>query len=109
MDEFSKVLIVAVIVERFTEWLKRIFGDALPEKVGHVSISLILAFIISLGLVFSTSINIFSEVGITFNNYTVDLILTAWLISGGSNYIFDFLKRIKTPTTNEVDVEITEK
>ena len=106
MEEFAKVLIVAIIVERFTEWIKTIFGDALPDKIAHVSISMILAFIISLAIVYSTGIEVFSKVGIQFNNYAIDLLLTSWLISGGSNYIFDILKQVRNPIPKEIEVEV---
>lgn len=106
MENFLQFFVLAVLIERLTEWVKEIFGENLPQKVGNLNVHLIVAFVISAIVTVALGVDIFAEMGMAFNLPYMGTILTAWAVSGGANYLFDLLKRFREPFTAPVNVEV---
>lgn len=107
MEQFLQFFIIAVLVERVTEWIKEIFGENLPEKVGNLNVHLLMAFVVSVAVTIGLNVDIFAELGLVFSWPYMGTILTAWAVSGGANYLFDLLKRFREPFTAPVNVEVS--
>lgn len=116
--ELMTFFIMAVLIERVTQWVKEILGGALPEKVGHLSSALILSFAVSLLITFGLNLDLFVKLGLTFQIPYLGLVLTAWAVSGGSNYLFDLLKDFRKDLpeapavvihTDNIDIDALDK
>lgn len=84
-------LILAIISESTWETLKMVWqkGKLCVDRVG----ALVIAFVV----IFATGFDIIQEVGIPIKIPFVGTILTAVLISRGSNFIHDFLNKLSDP------------
>lgn len=107
MENFIQFFVLAVLIERLTEWVKEIFGESLPKKLGNLNVHLLVAFVISTVVTVALDVDIFAEMGMTFNVPYIGTMLTAWAVSGGANYLFDLLKRFREPFTAPVNVEVS--
>lgn len=106
MENFIQFFVLAVLIERLTEWFKEIFGENLPKKLGNLNVHLIVAFVISAVVTVALGVDIFAEMGMTFSVPYMGTILTAWAVSGGANYLFDLLKGFREPFKAPVNVEV---
>ena len=88
---------IAVVIEGVVEWIKQIFKGKLPEELGHLDVPMILSFILGLVFVFSAEVDLFLHLGLDFNNNILGYILTAWVLSRGSNYLYDIVHKIQNP------------
>ena len=97
MEQFVQFFIMAILIERFTEWIKQIFGKTLPEKIGNISVFLILSFSVAVVVTVGLGADLFAAMGLYFTIPYMGTILTAWAVSGGANYLFDLLKSFREP------------
>lgn len=109
MEQFLIFFLIAVLIERFTEWLKQIFGKSLPEKFGNVSVYMLLSFGVAVIVTLALGADLFEAMGLTFKLPYMGLILTAWAVSGGANYLFDLLRSFRDPKPTEPAIIVIEE
>lgn len=97
---------MTVVIEGVVEWVKKIFKGKLPEEVANIDLPMIFSFILGLVFAFSAKIDIFLELGMDFNNNILGYILTAWVLSRGSNYLFDFIHKVQNPVPAGPKIEV---
>lgn len=90
--------IISLVTERATEWVKKIFHNKIPERVGDLSIYLIISFILAEVIVFGMGINFFDLAGIPLGNRVFGIFITGFAVSGGSNFISDASYRVMNPS-----------
>ena len=96
-NNLTALFIAAIIVERLTEWTKRAVGSKIPEKIVGIDTFLVIALVWGEIIAFGFGTNFF--VGGTFRAASVllEIAITGWVISGGSNFLFDLMAKIKEP------------
>lgn len=97
MTEFLMFFMVAVLVERLTEYIKKLFGEAIPEKIGTVDTYMLVSLVIGLAVAVGLQIDIFKLLGFDFKVAIIGQLLTGLIVSGGSNYLFDIVGNFKDP------------
>ncbi len=93
MDAFFTLLVTAILSEGIWEILKKLIPGKVKESLKNY-INLIGSLAIGILIAFITDVNIFSMLNIDFNWHAVGVILTGILISRGSNYMHDIIKKL---------------
>ena len=89
--EILSILMVAVTVEALTEWVKSL------KKDGKVDTAMIVSLFIAELLTITAGLDLFAQVGLVFSVPYLGAIMTGIFLSRGSNYIFDFIEKLKNP------------
>src|SRR5574343_476662 len=97
MEQFITFFMVAVLVERLTEYIKKLFGAAIPDKIGTVDTYMIMSLVIGILVAVGLGVDMFGLIGFDFEIKIIGQLLTGLLLSGGSNYLFDILSNLKNP------------
>lgn len=87
--DFIKIIAVAILIEALVEYGKSIF-QMKDKKSVYTQITTI---IIGIALAFAFNVDAFAEMGMAVNHY-IGVVLTGIIMSRGSNYASDILKRI---------------
>lgn len=90
------IIALAIVSEAIIEYVKTIIKMA-EDGEKKTAITQCVAIILCVSLAFAFGANMFDVVGISVNTI-VGTLLTGIIASRGSNYIHDFLKRIKEIT-----------
>lgn len=83
MEQIALVLAASVIVEAIIEYIKSIREN--PEQVASLVIGIFVAWVFQ--------VQAFNLMGFPINGWA-DMVLTGLLISRGSNYASDLIKRV---------------
>lgn len=93
MSKMIIVLVVAILIEALIEYFKSV--QALFEgKDKKAGITQLITIVLGIVLAFAFGINLFSALDITVNA-TLGIVLTGILISRGSNYMSDLIKKLQ--------------
>ena len=90
IENFASIFILAIFVEGTVEYF---FSN--PEKkqpwLKYVSL------LVAVGVCFAAKANLFDLLGVQFVSPVIGYLLTGVVISRGSNYINDFIGRVRNP------------
>lgn len=95
MDLIILILMLSVVIEALIQYFKSIV-DAIGSKEWKTAITQLTSVAIGVTFCFSTGADMFSALGISFLWPTFGIILTGIFMSRGSNYLSDFIKRLRT-------------
>jgi len=84
-------LFLSFLVERLVEWVVRLIPPLDDVEIKFVNIQMVLAVLFSLILAFGAKLDFFVMMGIPFYWPYVGIILTAIIMSGGSNFVHDII------------------
>jgi len=93
MEQFFGVILLSIVVEGVVTYVKTWFVDK------HFQWQQLVTCILGIVIALAYAMDILSLFGVTSKVPYVGQILTGILLSRGSNYIFDFIKRITKVTT----------
>ena len=94
--EFGAIIAAAILVEGLIEYGKTI-AEAFETGEKKTGITQLISIIIGILIAFAFNANAFIVLGMAVNPI-IGIILTGIVISRGSNYASDLLKRIANPT-----------
>lgn len=94
------IVVLAVVVEAFIEYVKTI-AKAVKEGGWKTAVTQLTAIALGVLLCFMTGGDLFEVVGIAFIWPWLGIFLTGILISRGANYVSDFIKRLQSVKTEE--------
>ena len=94
MQELVVIFIMAILIEAIITYLKTWIVDKKPQW--QVIVSVVLGVIVSIAY----GLDIPAAVGITCAVPYIGCAITGILISRGSNYIFELIKKIATSSKN---------
>lgn len=94
--EFGVIIAAAVLAEGLIEYGKTI-ANAFETGEKKTGITQLISIIIGILIAFAFGVNGFALLGMTVNS-VIGTFLTGIIISRGSNYASDLLKRIANPT-----------
>ena len=87
--EFSKLLVVAILIESMWENLKMLYDKK------KVNVNMIGSLVLGILVCILAHIDIFAMVGITLAFPVFGWILTGIILSRGANFVNDLFKKIK--------------
>ena len=90
MEQFGKILVLAFLVVSLYDIIKAFIKDGKPNK------DTIIPAILGIILALLAQLDLFKLVGIDFVVPYVGSILTGFIVSKGSNYLFDFITSVFT-------------
>lgn len=90
MTEFFGLLLMAVVIEACVDIIKDIFVN--KQVVWQKVVAIVLAEIVAIGF----SLDLFTLLGLTSTVPYLSMVLTGLLMSRGSNYLADLLKKIQS-------------
>ena len=88
MEQFGKILVLAFLVVSLYDIIKAFIKDGKPNK------DTIIPAILGIILALLAQLDLFKLVGIDFVVPYVGSVLTGFIVSKGSNYLFDFITSI---------------
>ena len=91
------VLLVAIFTEAITEWVKLAF----PKLHENNTLIYLITAVMGIGICFGANVGILHSVNVECNIY-LDYVCSGIIISRGSNYVFDLMKKLRT-TSEEGD------
>ena len=95
MNNITLIASVAILIEGLVEYGKTIMNTfETGEK--KAAITQLITIVVGILLAFAFQADMFVPVGIEVN-HTVGMVLTGIVMSRGSNYVSDLLKRITNP------------
>ena len=99
------VLLVAIFTEAITEWIKLAF-PMLHEKDTYIYL---ITAVVGIGICFGANVGILHAAGVECNVY-LDFVCSGIIISRGSNYVFDLMKKLRdTKDTDPVGIDEEDK
>lgn len=97
MEEIAKLLVVAILVEAVSDWIK----DVVQAKVRWTKI---VALFVSIVVVFTLRLDLFILIGLEPAFPVIGGIFLSIFVSRGSNFVHDLLERLrsgKVPTISK--------
>ena len=104
MQAFLLVLSLAVIVEALVQYAKTVI-KMLENKQYKTFGTQLAAILIAVFICFAAGADIFALMGISFSVHWLGTLLTGIVISRGSNYASDLIKRLQNPDLGEIVLE----
>lgn len=104
MQTFLLVLSLAVIVEALVQYAKTVI-KMLESKQYKTFATQLAAILIAVFICFAAGADIFALMGISFSVHWLGTLLTGIVISRGSNYASDLIKRLQNPDIGEIVLE----
>ena len=95
MQGIILIITLAIVVEALIEYGKSI-GRAFADGERKIAVTHIAAVVLGVALCIATGADLFAAAQIRFALPSVGRVLTGILISRGSNYVSDFIKRLST-------------
>ena len=99
MQAFLLILSLAIIVEALVQYAKTII--TMLENKQYKTFGILIAVFIC----FAAGADIFALMGISFSVHWLGTLLTGIVISRGSNYASDLIKRLQNPDIGEIVLE----
>ena len=91
MGEFVLIIVISIVVETIIEWLKK----ALPIVMSKTGVIFAISAILGIGAAIAFNADIFVACGYESSIPAIGQILTGILCGGGSNVVYDVVKRIR--------------
>ena len=104
MQAFLLILSLAVIVEALVQYAKTVI-KMLENKQYKTFGTQLAAIFIAVFTCFAAGADIFALMGISFSVHWLGTLLTGIVISRGSNYASDLIKRFQNPDIGETVLE----
>ena len=104
MQAFLLILSLAIIVEALVQYAKTII-TMLENKQYKTFGTQLAAILITVFICFAAGADIFALMGISFSVHWLGTLLTGIVISRGSNYASDLIKRLQNPDIGEIVLE----
>ena len=101
MQAFLLILSLAIIVEALVQYAKTII-TMLENKQYKTFGTQLAAILIAVFICFAAGADIFALMGISFSVHWLGTLLTGIVISRGSNYASDLIKRLQTRTSGRL-------
>ena len=103
MQAFLLILSLAIIVEALVQYAKTVI-TMLENKQYKTFGTQLAAILIAVFICFAAGADIFALMGISFSVHWLGTLLTGIVISRGSNYASDLIKRLQNPDIGVEDV-----
>ena len=100
MEKISLILTIAVLLEALVEYCKTVYKTFENGEI-KLGITQAVTVIAGIGFAYLFGLKLFETLGIEVNQYA-DMILTGVVISRGSNYASDLIKRLNGGYAAEV-------
>ncbi len=97
--KIATILLVAVLVEAITEWLKL----SVPKLDDNTPWIYAVTAVIGIGVCFGTGAGILSAMGVSCP-FWLDYIMSGIIVSRGSNYVHDLMNRLTKVKEPEYEV-----
>ena len=96
MQTIVLILVLAITVEALIQYGKTIL-EMLEKKQYKTFATQLAAILISVFICFAAGVNLYALVGVSFTVPWLGTLLTGIVVSRGSNYTSDFIKRLQNP------------
>ena len=104
MQTIVLILILAITVEALIQYVKTIF-KMLEDKQYKTFATQLAAILLAVFICFAAGVDLYALVGVCFAIPWLGVLLTGIVISRGSNYTSDFIKRLQNPDIGEIVLE----
>ena len=104
MQTIVLILVLAITVEALIQYGKTIL-EMLEKKQYKTFATQLAAILISVFICFAAGVNLYALVGVSFTVPWLGTLLTGIVVSRGSNYTSDFIKRLQNPDIGEIVLE----
>lgn len=97
MEGITLILVLAITVEALVQYGKNIVAIALNKEYKTFATQLA-AIVLAVLVCLATGADLYSLLGVSFAVPWLGILLTGVVISRGSNYASDFIKRLQSPS-----------
>ena len=97
MEGITLILVLAITVEALVQYGKNIGAMALNQEYKTFATQLA-AIVLAVLVCLATGADLYSLLGVSFAVPWLGILLTGVVISRGSNYASDFIKRLQSPS-----------
>ena len=104
MQTIVLILILAITVEALIQYVKAII-KMLEDKQYKTFATQLAAILLAVFICFAAGVDLYALVGVCFAIPWLGVLLTGIVISRGSNYTSDFIKRLQNPDIGEIVLE----
>ena len=104
MQTIVLILVLAITVEALIQYGKTIL-EMLEKKQYKTFATQLAAILISVFICFAAGVDLYALVGVSFTVPWLGTLLTGIVVSRGSNYTSDFIKRLQNPDIGEIVLE----
>lgn len=104
MQTIVLILILAITVEALIQYVKTII-KMLEDKQYKTFATQLAAILLAVFICFAAGVDLYALVGVCFAIPWLGVLLTGIVISRGSNYTSDFIKRLQNPDIGEIVLE----
>ena len=105
MQTIVLILVLAITVEAIIQYSKTII-EMLEKKQYKTFATQLAAILLSVFICFTAGVDLYTLVGVSFTLPWLGMLLTGIVVSRGSNYTSDFIKRLQNPDIGEIVLEI---
>lgn len=100
MEGITLILVLAITVEALVQYGKNIVAMALNKEYKTFATQLA-AIVLAVLVCLATGADLYSLLGVSFAVPWLGILLTGVVISRGSNYASDFIKRLQSPSSTK--------
>ena len=104
MQTIVLILVLAITVEAIIQYSKTII-EMLEKKQYKTFATQLAAILLSVFICFTAGVDLYTLVGVSFTLPWLGMLLTGIVVSRGSNYPSDFIKRLQSPDIGEIVLE----
>ena len=104
MQTVVLILVLAITVEAIIQYSKTII-EMLEKKQYKTFATQLAAILLSVFICFTAGVDLYTLVGVSFTLPWFGMLLTGIVVSRGSNYTSDFIKRLQNPDIGEIVLE----
>ena len=104
MQTVVLILVLAITVEAIIQYSKTII-EMLEKKQYKTFATQLAAILLSVFICFTAGVDLYTLVGVSFTLPWLGMLLTGIVVSRGSNYTSDFIKRLQNPDIGEIVLE----
>ena len=103
MQTIVLILVLAITVEALIQYSKTIIE--MLEKKYKTFATQLAAILLSVFICFAAGVDLYTLVGVSFAIPWLGMLFTGIVVSRGSNYTSDFIKRLQNPDIGEIVLE----
>ena len=104
MHTIVMILFLAITFEAIIQYSKTII-EMLEKKQYKTFATQLAAILLSVFICFTAGVDLYTLVGVSFTLPWLGMLLTGIVVSRGSNYTSDFIKRLQNPDIGEIVLE----
>ena len=104
MQTIVLILVLAITVEAIIQYSKTII-EMLEKKQYKTFATQLAAILLSVFICFTAGVDLYTLVGVSFAIPWLGMLFTGIVVSRGSNYTSDFIKRLQNPDIGEIVLE----